>query len=145
MKHWSVLLSAGLAQVTAGSPVSSHPIDVRAVAPESDANAAACHNVHIFVARGTYEDYPGRQAGLTGAICYGLTNCGYEDIMYRANETPDYCTSVQEGVQNGMAQINAYAKSCPKAKLVLTGYSQVKPSLSFFCSLWRASLFAFGF
>ncbi|GAP84754.1 putative carbohydrate esterase family 5 protein [Rosellinia necatrix] len=121
MKAQSVLLSLGLVQAIAGSPVAS-PSDVDVA--ERDVDAQACHNVHIFVARGTDEPYPGRQAGLTGAICYGLKNCGYEDIMYQASYSPTYCESVQAGVKNGKAQINAYAKRCPNAKLVLTGYSQ---------------------
>lgn len=86
---------------------------------------APCQAVHIFIARGSEEPYPGRQGALATAICSGLTSCGYEDIMYPATFT-SYCTSVQSGVTNGTAAITAYATRCPNAELVLTGYSQVQ-------------------
>lgn len=84
----------------------------------------ACQAVHVFIARGSTEPYPGRQGALATAICSGLSSCGYEDITYPAAYSP-YCDSVQAGVVNGKAAITAYASRCPNAKLVLTGYSQV--------------------
>ncbi|KAH7014080.1 Alpha/Beta hydrolase protein, partial [Microdochium trichocladiopsis] len=83
----------------------------------------ACQAVHIFIARGSTEPYPGRQGALANAICSGLPSCGYEDITYPAAYSP-YCNSVQAGVVNGKAAITAYASRCPNAKLILTGYSQ---------------------
>lgn len=84
----------------------------------------ACQAVHIFIARGSAEPYPGRQGALATAICSGVTNCGYEDIMYPAT-FENYCSSVSTGITNGKAAITSYATRCPNAKLVLTGYSQV--------------------
>lgn len=91
---------------------------------------AECQSVHIFIARGSEEPYPGRQGDLATAICSDITSCGYEDIVYPAT-FEDYCSSETEGATNGKAAITAYAASCPDAKLVLTGYSQVC-----FRSLW---------
>ncbi|PVH98965.1 carbohydrate esterase family 5 protein [Periconia macrospinosa] len=83
-----------------------------------------CHSVHIFLARGTSEPYPGRQSAVVSAICNGITNCGYEDVNYPASTNPSYCSSVSAGIASGTSQITAYANRCPNAKLVLSGYSQ---------------------
>jgi acetylxylan esterase len=87
-----------------------------------------CNSVHIFLARGTSEPYPGRQSAVVSAICNGISNCGYEDISYPASTSPSYCSSVEAGIIGGAAQITAYANRCPNAKLVLSGYSQVSSS-----------------
>lgn len=87
--------------------------------------AEDCDAVHIFLARGTSEEYPGRQISVVNATCNGVSSCGYEDIQYPASFVPDYCTSVGVGVTNGTSQITAYATRCPDAQLVLSGYSQV--------------------
>lgn len=100
------------------SPVLGHPTLASRQTQECDA-------VHIFLARGTSEEYPGRQISVVNAVCNGTSSCGYEDILYPASFVPDYCTSVGEGVVNGTAQITAYAAQCPDAQLVLSGYSQV--------------------
>ncbi|KAI0112724.1 carbohydrate esterase family 5 protein [Hypoxylon sp. NC0597] len=85
-----------------------------------------CEDVHFFIARGTDEEYPGRQGALVDAVCQGVSSCGYEDIIYPASLDPvdGYCDSAFAGVTNGTAQITAYADNCPDSKLVLTGYSQ---------------------
>lgn len=93
--------------------------------PSLSTRQTQCDAVHIFLARGTSEDYPGRQISVVNAVCSGISSCGYEDIQYPASFTPDYCTSVGDGVVNGTAQITAYATQCPDAQLVLSGYSQV--------------------
>ena len=83
-----------------------------------------CQDVHLFLARGTSEPYPGRQSKIVQAVCQGIGNCGYEDIMYPAGFSPSYCASVSAGINAGTSQITAYAARCPNSKLVLTGYSQ---------------------
>lgn len=83
-----------------------------------------CSSVHVFLAKGGNEPYPGRQGKLAGAICYGLPSCDYEDILYYNANGSDYCAGVSEGDRNGLAQLTAYADRCPDAKLVLSGYSQ---------------------
>lgn len=91
---------------------------------QRQAGGAPCKDVHVFLARGNNEPYPGRQGKLVGAICSGLASCDYEDVQfYNPLESP-YCQSVEEGAANGIKQINAYNKRCPDAKLVLSGYSQ---------------------
>ncbi|KAJ4312322.1 hypothetical protein N0V84_009983 [Fusarium piperis] len=83
-----------------------------------------CKEVHVFLAKGNNEPYPGRQGKLAGAICSGLDSCDYEDIQfYNPLEAP-YCGSVFEGAKNGIQQITAYNKRCPDSKLVVSGYSQ---------------------
>ncbi|KAI1339847.1 Alpha/Beta hydrolase protein [Xylariaceae sp. FL0016] len=82
-----------------------------------------CDDVHIFISRGSDEDYPGRQISIVDAVCADITSCGYEDIIYPAT-LDDYCDSVYAGVTNGTAQITAYSESCPDSILVMTGYSQ---------------------
>lgn len=58
------------------------------------------------------------------AVCDGLTNCDYEDILFYNPVEAPYCQSVDEGVANGIAQLNSYAARCPNTKLVISGYSQ---------------------
>jgi acetylxylan esterase len=86
---------------------------------------SSCHSVHVFLARGTSEPYPGRQSAVVSAICNGISNCGYEDINYPASTNPSFCSSVEAGIAGGTSQITAYANRCPNASLVLSGYSQV--------------------
>ncbi|KAH7137588.1 Alpha/Beta hydrolase protein [Dactylonectria macrodidyma] len=88
-----------------------------------ESRQAPCQSVHIFLARGTDEPYPGRQGALASAICSGISSCGYENINYPAIFN-GYCSSVTTGVNNGKAAITAYASRCPNAKIVLSGYSQ---------------------
>ncbi|KAK1700061.1 Alpha/Beta hydrolase protein [Colletotrichum godetiae] len=94
------------------------------VTPRQATGDANCQSVHVFLARGNNEPYPGRQGKLVTAICDGLDSCDYEDIQfYNPLEAP-YCQSIEEGAANGTAQITAYNKRCPDAKLVVSGYSQ---------------------
>lgn len=83
-----------------------------------------CEAVHVFLARGNNEPYPGRQEKLVATICNGLDDCGYEDIVFYNPEPAPYCESVTEGAANGIFQITAYAERCPESALVVSGYSQ---------------------
>jgi len=83
-----------------------------------------CDDVHIFLARGNNEPYPGRQSRLVMALCDGLSSCGYEDLVYSALYTDLYCQTVYDGTIAGFTQMSAYANRCPKSKLILGGYSQ---------------------
>ncbi|EXJ87852.1 hypothetical protein A1O1_04779 [Capronia coronata CBS 617.96] len=112
----SRLALAGLALNCAVSTASE--IDVL------DKRQDSCKDVHIFLAKGNNEPYPGRQGKLAGAICYGLDSCDYEDIQYYNPVDSPYCDSVTQGVQDGVSQITAYASRCPNSKLVVSGYSQ---------------------
>ncbi|KAH8655264.1 cutinase-domain-containing protein [Xylariales sp. PMI_506] len=87
--------------------------------------SADCDDVHLFLARGNNEEYPGRQGAIADALCDGLSlSCSYENIIFSANLTDVYCTSVYEGAVNGISQLTAYAEECPDSMLVLSGYSQ---------------------
>jgi predicted esterase len=83
-----------------------------------------CSSVHIFLAKGNNEPYPGRQGALIPAICAGVEGCDYEDVQWQNMLEDEYCGAVEEGAANGAAQIKAYNKKCPDTKLVLSGYSQ---------------------
>jgi hypothetical protein len=83
-----------------------------------------CADVHVFLAKGNNEPYPGRQGKLVDAICKGLNSCDYEDIQWRNMGNDEYCGAISEGTANGYAQIQAYNKRCPKSKLVVSGFSQ---------------------
>ncbi|KAK4561375.1 hypothetical protein LTR86_004692 [Recurvomyces mirabilis] len=85
----------------------------------------SCTDVHIFIARGWNEDYPGRQGNLTTRVCNDLPGmtCDYEDIAYDAYST-DYCPSVDAGEALALSQINAYYAKCPETAIVLSGYSE---------------------
>lgn len=83
-----------------------------------------CADVHVFLAKGNNEPYPGRQGKLVEAICKGLNSCDYEDIQWRNMYEDEYCGAISEGTANGYAQILAYNKRCPKSKLVVSGFSQ---------------------
>lgn len=83
-----------------------------------------CEDVHVFLARGNNEPYPGRQGKLADAICSGLESCDYEDIQFYNPLPAPYCDSVAEGAKNGISQITEYNKRCPDSKLVISGYSQ---------------------
>ncbi|KAF2218056.1 carbohydrate esterase family 5 protein, partial [Cercospora zeae-maydis SCOH1-5] len=90
-----------------------------------ETGSGPCSDVHIFLARGWNEPYPGRQGTLVKDICADVSgaSCTYEDIVYPAPST-DYCPSVLEGNVNGKQQIEAYYARCPDTKLVLSGYSE---------------------
>ena len=99
------------------------PASTAAAAP-TPTSASFCKDVHIFLAKGNNEPYPGRQGALADAICNGLPSCDYENILFYNPVGYDYCAGVSEGDKNGHDQIVAYGQSCPNAKLVLSGYSQ---------------------
>ncbi|KAI5210453.1 alpha/beta-hydrolase [Aureobasidium subglaciale] len=112
----------------ASTPASASAVPTKAPAPAPAPTAqnidSSCRDVHIFLAKGWNEPYPGRQGKLAGAICYGLESCDYEDILFYNPDGSDYCSAVSEGDRNGIDQMTAYANKCPGSKLVLTGYSQ---------------------
>jgi len=111
------LATALLAAVSSAVPTENH-LETRQVI------GSPCKDVHIFLAKGWNEPYPGRQGKLTGAICYGLDSCDYEDIQWENDASINYCTAVTQGKRNGLKQVEAYATRCPNSKLVLSGYSQ---------------------
>lgn len=83
-----------------------------------------CADVHLFLARGNTEPYPGRQKVLVAEVCDRVSTCDYEDIVFKDGADDVYCDSIYEGATNGYNQINAYNARCPDSKLVISGYSQ---------------------
>lgn len=85
-----------------------------------------CEDVHIIIARGWMEPYPGRQGVLVDAICAGQSSsaCGYEDIIYDNSATSVYSTAVGQGAEAALSQVANYAEDCPDAQIVLSGYSE---------------------
>lgn len=98
-----------------------------ALASASTAHAngkAPCAKVHMMLARGTTESYPGLLGSLTDLVMDAIPDSDYENIIYPATQegsTPSY----EEGIYNGTAQLKAYVRACPETKVVLFGYSQV--------------------
>lgn len=85
-----------------------------------------CEDVHIILARGWKEDYPGRQGVLVDAICAGQDSsaCGYEDVIFDDSENSVYGPAVYQGAVAGISQVTDYATDCPNAKIVISGYSE---------------------
>lgn len=86
--------------------------------------SGTCSDVHIFLARGWNEGYPGRQQSLVDAACNGVSSCDYEDITFDATNANGFPAAVEEGRSSGVSQINAYIQRCPDAKIALSGYSE---------------------
>lgn len=96
------------------------------VSPRQVGQDAPCSSLHVFLARGNNEPYPGRQEKLIAAICSGLASdeCDYEDIRFYNPLPAPYCGSVTEGQASGVRQITEYSERCPDAKIVVSGFSQ---------------------
>ncbi|KAF6828349.1 acetylxylan esterase precursor [Colletotrichum musicola] len=84
----------------------------------------SCTDLHIFLARGWNEGYPGRQQSLVDATCNGLSSCDYEDIQFDASNPRGYPDAVEQGRSSGVSQIKAYVQKCPNSKIALSGYSE---------------------
>ncbi|KAI1856692.1 uncharacterized protein JN550_013710 [Neoarthrinium moseri] len=95
-----------------------------AVLESRQMTTTTCADVHMFLARGNSEPYPGRQKVLVAEVCDRVANCDYEDIVMNNYLDSPYCAATYEGATKGYDAIVAYNKRCPDAKLVLTGYSQ---------------------
>lgn len=125
----AVVLALSASLVSASGPadeLAHAQIRARAAEAARDlaARATGCDDVHLFLARGNNEPYPGRQRNIVNGVCGQLDNCGYEDIYFTAGEEQVYCDTVHQGTLNGQAQIINYAVRCPDSLLVVTGYSQ---------------------
>ncbi|RPA84907.1 alpha/beta-hydrolase [Ascobolus immersus RN42] len=85
-----------------------------------------CSNVHIFLARGTGEEYPGFPDLTSTSICSTISpalTCSSSSIHYRNYLDSTYCDSVQVGISRMGQQVTAYNTHCPDTLLVLIGYS----------------------
>ncbi|GKT64097.1 acetylxylan esterase precursor [Colletotrichum tofieldiae] len=86
--------------------------------------SGSCTDLHIFLARGWNEGYPGRQQLIIDATCNGLSSCDYEDIQFDASNPEGYPRAVEQGRASGVSQIKAYTEKCPNSKVALSGYSE---------------------
>ncbi|OOF90878.1 carbohydrate esterase family 5 protein [Aspergillus carbonarius ITEM 5010] len=80
------------------------------------AASTTCANVHMMLARGTTESYPGLLGSLTDLVMAAIPDSDYENIIYPATQegsTPSY----EEGIYNGTAQLKAYVQACPDSKV----------------------------
>jgi acetylxylan esterase len=94
--------------------------------PEIGRRQSACADVHILVARASGEPKgEGMIGGLSTAIKKAVKGADSEAVSYAAALAP-YGKSEIKGVANAKSQLTAYVKRCPKAKIVLMGYSQVR-------------------
>lgn len=118
----SLALSAAGLSLLATAVRANAAVDVASDTPRRD--TTKCDDVHIFLARGNNEPYPGRQSNLVEAVCENLSGCDYEDLIYNAAYSALYCQTVYDGVVAGHVQMAEYANRCPDSKIVLGGYSQ---------------------
>lgn len=90
------------------------------------ANSTACGNVHIMIARGTTESYPGSLETLAELITGNNDHTTYENIIYPATDetTTDSYLIGKKAVGKQLAD---YVKRCEntESKLVVLAYSQV--------------------
>ncbi|PKS12062.1 hypothetical protein jhhlp_001358 [Lomentospora prolificans] len=107
------LVTAHVAALPNGSSV----LSPRQVLPTT------CKDVHLFLARGAGDPYPGTQGPLVDVVCEGLVSCDHEDVLY-VGTFDRVCDSVTTGVVNATRQITEYAQKCPDSKLVLCGHSE---------------------
>jgi hypothetical protein len=91
----------------------------------SSAAQEACSRVHILVGRGSGEAAGmGATGRLVNQMKSAITGVTAEAIDYPAKLSP-YPQSSSAGTNAVVKQTTAYVKRCPKAKIVLMGYSQV--------------------
>jgi hypothetical protein len=94
-------------------------------APKSE-----CSAVHFVIGRGSCEPPGvGSLRSLADAVGKEIPGITLEGIQYPAelnfSNLLGYVSSSAAGATAGRNQITQYAKSCPKAKIVVTGVSQV--------------------
>jgi Cutinase len=93
-----------------------------------------CSDVHFVIGRGSCEP-PGAGSlrRLADAVGKEIPRITLEGIDYPASlnfsNLLGYVSSSSTGATSGKNQITAYAKRCPKTKIVVTGISQVRDDL----------------
>ena len=77
-----------------------------------------------MLARGTTESYPGTTYSMAELVAENTTlSSNYENIIYPAvDESGSDSYFIGRAAVGG--QVNAYAKACPRSKIVLISYSQ---------------------
>lgn len=125
-----LMLAAGLVQVALAAALPRHDIETQGLSVQEQELPIRCAHpgVQIIGARGT-----GQDKGTMGTMQYVAnaiekTYGGNQAVPleYKASMAPTYQGSEGQGAYNMTQYIEFYAKRCPKTKLVLLGYSQVR-------------------
>jgi hypothetical protein len=95
-----------------------------ALAGQKFAANTTCPPVHLLLARGTTESYPGLLGSLSSLVLGSINGSTYEDILYPATQEGS-TLSYEEGIANATVQLKTFVAACPKSKIALLGYSQV--------------------
>lgn len=88
-------------------------------------NSTACAPVHLIIARGTTEGYPGTLESLAGLITDANPGTDYESVIYPATDETS-TSSYAQGLVAAKEQFTAYAESCDDSKIIFLAYSQVR-------------------
>lgn len=97
--------------------------------PDSDTSSKVncAGGVQIIAARGTSEPAGmGAMQSLANDIMDKIPNSKAIGLKYPARRSPSYSNSEEKGVAHMKNYVQYYAKNCPKTKVVLLGYSQVR-------------------
>ncbi|ATZ51287.1 hypothetical protein BCIN_06g07010 [Botrytis cinerea B05.10] len=86
-------------------------------------NSTACAPVHLILARGTTEGYPGTLKTLAELITDANPGTDYESVIYPATDETS-TNSYAEGLLAARNQFTAYAELCEDSKIVFLAYSQ---------------------
>ncbi|KAF7935577.1 hypothetical protein EAE99_002557 [Botrytis elliptica] len=86
-------------------------------------NSTVCAPVHLIIARGTTESYPGTLESLAGLITDANPGTDYESVIYPATDETS-TNSYAEGLVAAQDQFTAYAESCEDSKIIFLAYSQ---------------------
>ncbi|KAK8041383.1 hypothetical protein PG994_014390 [Apiospora phragmitis] len=109
------------------------PSEVLVTATASAAVVAAaapnttCNSVQIFLLRGHGESIPGLQTSITDAISRDdvSSSCSFQSIAYNAHgDAATTCQDQHAGIALLRGALTAYATACPRARLVVSGWSQ---------------------
>lgn len=89
-------------------------------------NSTACSNVHILIARGTTESYPGSLETLAELITANNPDTTYENLVYPATDETS-TDSYHIGKKAARKQLSSFVERCghTDSRLVVLAYSQV--------------------
>ncbi|KAK8110368.1 uncharacterized protein PG998_006825 [Apiospora kogelbergensis] len=95
-------------------------------------NDTTCNSIQIFLVRGHGEAIPGLQTSISDAICRSQassssssSSCGFQSIAYNAtSDAQTICQDQHDGIQMLRGNLTAYATACPRARLVVSGWSR---------------------
>ncbi|KAJ5761784.1 uncharacterized protein N7511_005166 [Penicillium nucicola] len=88
-------------------------------------NSTICADVHILIARGTTESYPGSLSTLAELITSKNENTTYENLIYPATDETT-TNSYHVGIKAARKQLTSFVERCGHtgSKLVILAYSQ---------------------